>query len=148
MIVCKLEEVERYECLHPRFGQLFNYLRTHNLLDVAPGRIDLDGDNLYINNGESEMKTAAEQMIEVHKQYIDVHLPLDKSETIGWISIADMNQVEVAYNEEGDYAFYGDEPHTYVTLHPGECMIVFPEDGHAPIIGEGKMRKAVAKVLV
>ena len=36
-------------------------------------------------------------------------------------------------------------PH-YVTVRPGEFLIVYPEDAHAPIIGRGKLRKLIAKV--
>ena len=32
------------------------------------------------------------------------------------------------------------------TLSPGEFVIFFPEDAHAPCIGEGVIRKMVAKV--
>ena len=37
---------------------------------------------------------------------------------------------------------------TYLTIRPGEFVIVWPEDAHAPIIGEGTLRKLIAKVLI
>ena len=31
-------------------------------------------------------------------------------------------------------------------MQPGEFAIVYPEDPHAPVIGEGKIRKLIGKV--
>lgn len=37
---------------------------------------------------------------------------------------------------------------TWVDLYPGQLLIVYPEDPHAPIIGQGKIRKLIAKVKI
>ena len=33
-------------------------------------------------------------------------------------------------------------------MMPNDFLIVFPEDAHAPIIGSGKIRKVIAKVML
>ena len=45
-----------------------------------------------------------------------------------------------------DFTFYRDPVERVFTLSPGEFVIFFPEDAHAPCIGEGVIRKVVAKV--
>ena len=45
-----------------------------------------------------------------------------------------------------DIQFFDDEPQTFYTLRPGQFTILFPEDGHAPMIGEGDVRKIIVKV--
>ena len=50
------------------------------------------------------------------------------------------------YEANGDCALYSDAPTTFVDLLPGQFMIVYPEDPHAPLIGQGKIRKLIAKV--
>lgn len=45
-----------------------------------------------------------------------------------------------------DIRFFDDEPETFYTLRPGQFTIFFPEDGHAPMIGEGNVRKIIVKV--
>ena len=45
-----------------------------------------------------------------------------------------------------DFTFYRDPVERVFTLSPGEFVIFFPEDAHAPCIGEGVIRKMVAKV--
>ena len=49
MIVSNLQNSSRIEPLHPLFKQLFDYVKSHDLLHTPCGRIELDGDNLFIN---------------------------------------------------------------------------------------------------
>ena len=51
-------------------------------------------------------------------------------------------------NEEKDIAFFVDRPTAYTKIYPGQFAIYFPEDGHAPGIGEGNIRKVIVKVQV
>lgn len=146
MIITDLQNTATIEALHPAFKQLFDYLKSHNLIEMPLGRIELDGDRLFINNDNPTLRSADEQTIEVHRRYIDVHIPLDHDEIIGWKTTDHCTDLASDYEEDKDRMFYNDKPTTYITLHPGEVCICYPEDGHAPIIGTGTMRKAVAKV--
>ena len=92
------------------------------------------------------LRSQSEQVVEVHRRYLDVHVPLDAPEIVGWKPLCDLKEVQQAYSEEKDCAFYSDRPSTYFTVYPGQFLIVFPEDGHAPIIGEGRLRKICAKI--
>lgn len=148
MIVSNLQNSSRVETLHPLFKKLFDYVKTHDLLHTECGRIELDGDNLFINNANPQCVTAEQQVLEVHRDYIDVHILLEGQETIGWKALEDLTQETKAYEKVGDCALYADRPTTYVTLQPGQFLIVYPEDPHAPIIGEGKIRKLIGKVKV
>lgn len=146
MIIASLQNSTRVEGLHPKFKQLFDYIKTHDLLHAPLGRIELDGDNLFINNSESECVSADEQLLEMHRAYIDVHVPLDRAETIGWRTIETMTHITQPYQQEKDCAFSDDKPTMYAVLQPGEFALIYPEDLHAPIIGEGKIRKLVGKI--
>ena len=146
MIVSNLQNSERVEGLHPLFKKLFDYVKANDLLNAPLGRIELDGDNLFINNVNSECIPAEKQVLEMHREYIDVHILLTGKETIGWNAIEDLKNITREYQKEGDCALSDDRPTTCVTLQPGEFCITFPEDTHAPIIGEGKIRKLIGKV--
>lgn len=148
MIISNLQNSSRVESLHPLFKKLFDYVKTHDLLHTECGRIELDGDNLFINNSNPTCVTVDQQVLEVHRDYIDVHILLEGQETVGWKALEDLTQETKAYEKEGDCALYADRPTTYVTLQPGQFLIVYPEDPHAPIIGEGKIRKLIGKVKV
>ena len=110
------------------------------------GKTILKGEDLYINVIDIDTKTKDEQVLESHIDYIDVHFPISQKEIIGWKNINDCQKEVQAYLKEGDYALHKDTPSTYVDVNPGECLIVFPDDAHAPAIGKGKLLKAIAKV--
>ena len=54
MIVSNLQNSQRVEGLHPLFKTLFDYVKTHDLFHAELGRIEIDGDNLFINNVTSK----------------------------------------------------------------------------------------------
>lgn len=146
MIVSNLQNSQRVESLHPLFKRLFDYVKTHDLLHAELGRIEIEGDALFINNVNPECVPADKQVLEVHHDYIDVHILLEGAERIGWKAIEDVTDETKPYEKEGDCALYADAPTTFVDLLPGQFVIVYPEDPHAPVIGKGKIRKLIAKV--
>lgn len=148
MILAKLNNSKRYEILNPLFPILFKFIEENDLSKQEKGRVSLVSDDLYINIVEFEMKNKEEQIIEVHKDYIDVHIPISTTEIIGWKDIEQCELQIQAYSKEQDCALYSDSCSNYITVNPDECLIVFPEDGHAPGIGQGKIIKAIAKVKV
>lgn len=148
MIVGKLEHSSRIESLHPLLGEVFDYVKQHPFLHHTSEKIILDGENLYINHAFIEGTPKEEQPLEIHRNYLDVHILLEGEETIGWKASSDLTQETQSYSQEKDCAFYADIPTTYITLQPGEFAIAFPEDAHAPAIGSGKIHKLIAKVKI
>lgn len=148
MILTNLQNTERIESLHPLFKKLFDYVKTHNLAEEPTGRIDLDGDNLFINNSNPTLIPAEKQVLEMHRKYIDVQILLEGEETVGWKALEDLQHTCKEYDEEGDYALSDEKPTTYFNVKAGQIYILYPEDLHAPIIGEGTVRKAIGKVLI
>ena len=54
-----------------------------------------------------------------------------------------------AYKVPKDIEFFDCEPETWLTLQPGEFTLFFPNDAHAPLVGEEKsIRKAVFKIRI
>lgn len=148
MIIDQITNSARIEVLHPQLKKLFDYVRTHDLLAMPVGRITLDGDRLFINRAASELLPADRQAIEVHRAYMDVHFPLDGVEVIGWKPLDRLGTPRAPFDTDNDFALYDEPATTYFELHPGQFLLVYPEDGHAPIIGTGTLQKAVAKVLL
>ena len=139
----------RYFALHPQMRKLFDYLSRHDLSVVPAGRIELDGDRLFINVSDVDLKSKEEQKLEVHRAYIDVHVPLSGDEIIGWSSLKDIpEQSDDPFDETADFALYSAPANEYFTVRPGQFFICHPDDAHAPIIGEGKLRKLIVKIKI
>ena len=148
MIVSNLKNSSRIEVLHPQFKKIFDYVKSNDLLNAPLGRIEIDGDNLFINNVELTGVAKGDQMLEMHQEYIDIHILLQGRETIGWKALEDIDVISTPYAKDGDCAFSTDKPTSYVTMTVGEFTIAYPEDTHAPAIGRGKIRKLIAKIRV
>lgn len=147
MILASLRDSDRYAALHPLLKELFTYLQEHDLKEVPAGRITLQGDDFYINVADAPLLKAEEQKLEVHRAYLDVHVPLSGPEIIGWKALGDLEVPSLEpFNTQADFALYAAPASTYLTVQPGQFAIVWPEDAHAPIIGSGMLRKAIAKI--
>ena len=146
MIIATLNDHKRYETLHPLFKPLFEYVTTHDFTHGTPGRIKLQGDDLFINLDQSQLIARQNQKLEVHRRYIDIHIPLTCTEGFGWRHISTLGNSDAPFDTDRDFAFYTAPADKWFTLCPGEFCIVFPEDAHAPIVGNGTIRKLVAKI--
>lgn len=146
MILAHLTESTRYEQLHPLFKTAFDFIKSNNLLKMETGRIELESNRLFINNIKANLIKKEKQALEIHKKYIDIHIPLDKTEIIGWKSLSDLNKPREKFDTEKDFALFDEPASNYIEVHPGEFLIVFPEDAHAPVIGEGVLRKLIVKI--
>ena len=149
MIIAKMEDCERYYALHPLLEKFFEYVKTHDFSEAKAGRIEIMGKQMFINFEDMDLQPREERPLEVHRRYIDVQIPLTIEEEVGWQPLSTLEgEPEVAYDEQRDVAFYQRPAASYVTVHPGEFYILFPEDAHAPFIGNGHMRKLIGKIKI
>jgi YhcH/YjgK/YiaL family protein len=147
MILSSIADAKRYFSVHPLLKDLFEYLQHNDLSEASTGRIEIHGEDLFINVAEPQLVKADEQKLEVHRAYLDVHIPLTGVETIGWRHLDTIDvPSEKPFDAENDFALYNAPASAYINVQSGEFLIVFPEDAHAPIIGEGKIKKLIAKI--
>ena len=148
MILDSLKNTEKIESLHPLFKKAFDYVKSTDFSQMEDGKYELEGDRLYVSIASIIGKDKKAAAIETHKKYIDIQLPLLGVEKIGWKAGDELQEESVPYNEHKDITFYVDRPTAYTKIYPGHFVIYFPEDGHAPGIGQGNIRKVVVKVLI
>ena len=149
MIIDDIINSKPVESLGEPFARLFEYVRVHDLSNVPAGRIELDGDDLYINIEDACLCCPDDRPLEIHKHYIDVHFPISDTELIGWTPSVDLLEEKADdYDEQRDVRFYHQPASMYFAARPGQFYIMFTTDAHAPIIGDGVMRKAVAKIRI
>ena len=149
MIVDDLSQANKYEALHPRFKQAFEFLTSNNLEALSLGKHTIDGDNLFaiVVNEDAVPMLESTSQFECHNQYIDIQYVFGGLETVGYKHRETCVEPRGEYNAEKDVLFYEDAPDFFFKLFPGQFGIYFPSDVHAPMIGEGKIRKVVIKVL-
>jgi YhcH/YjgK/YiaL family protein len=148
MILDSLDYSQRYESMHSLFKTAFDFLKNTDFSKIEDGKITTDDPRLFFSLSSIKGKEPADAKIETHVKYIDIQVPLTGEESMGWKAKNELATILEPYNEEKDVAFYADTCTAYVKLHPGQFTIFFPEDGHAPGIGQGDIRKIIAKIAV
>lgn len=149
MIIDTTANAARYTSLHPLFARAFAYIAETDLDGAADGKSDIaEGLKSIINTAPGKTAAASMAKFECHNHNIDIQLCIRGTETIGWRPRGDCHEPNGGFSEEKDVQFYHDAPHTFFQLHPGQFAIFFPEDVHAPMIGEGEIKKLVIKVSI
>ncbi|MEG1574357.1 MAG: YhcH/YjgK/YiaL family protein [Bacteroidales bacterium] len=148
MILDVIENSALIEKLNPRFKKAFDFIKSFDFRSSQPGRIDIDGNDIYASISEFGGKLAGEAKLETHTRYIDIQIPINVIETIGWKSASNLSLPAGDYDIENDIRFYEDEPTTYINITHGEYILFFPEDAHAPGISRTMIKKAVVKVKI
>ena len=148
MIVDTIQNASRYYKVHPLFAKAFEYISRTDLENTEPGRYEIDGDNLKAIFSNKKGMTAAESTakFECHDKHIDIQLCINGTEQLGWKAREKCVALNGGYNEEKDVRFYSDAPDMYFQLTNGQFAIFFPEDVHAPMIGNDEIKKLVIKV--
>ena len=147
MILDSLENRARYLALHPRLARAFDYLLTADLEALPAGRHAIDGDDIFINVMDVDLKRPSDAKLEIHDRYLDIQvLVRGERESFGWSRRDRLTQPLGAFDVQKDIRFFGDVPQTYYEVMPGEFTLLFPEDAHAPMVGEGAIRKVIVKV--
>ena len=148
MIIDRLENLDRYVELHPRFEAAFDLIRDFDFDAAEEGPAEVDGDRLTINVLRRELKAKEDAKLEAHERYVDIQVMFTGEEVFGWKLTEECEQPIDKYDAEADIIKYDDTPDGYWPLLEGMFVIFFPEDGHAPMVGEGNVEKLVVKVLV
>ncbi|MCX6208318.1 MAG: YhcH/YjgK/YiaL family protein [Bacteroidetes bacterium] len=148
MIIDSLSSASRYASLHPLFAKAFEYINSTDLTTLEDGKFDIDGDNIRGIMASKNGMTTAESIakFECHNKHIDIQFCIRGNETIGWKPRPTCVSQKGEYNPEKDVLFYDDAPDTYFGLTDKQFAIFYPEDVHAPMIGEGMIKKLILKI--
>src|ERR1035437_4109181 len=143
MIIDALVNAEKYFCVHPLFKKAFECIKSLNLDTIEVGKYEVDAKELFFTVSNKPGMTAAESVakFECHNKYIDIQLCIQGTEQIGWKPRHSCSQLRKNADEDKDFVFYNDAPDMYFGLTNHQFAIFFPEDVHAPMIGNGMIKK-------
>ncbi len=148
MIVDIISNGAKYQSLHPLFAKAFEFINNNDLASLEVGKFDIDGDAIRgivsDKNGSSTESSIAK--FECHNAHIDIQVCIRGEETIGWKPRGTCVSQRGDYNTEKDVLFYDDAPDMYFGLTDNQFAVFYPEDVHAPMIGNGVIKKLVIKI--
>lgn len=149
MIIDKIENAEKYYCVHPEFKGVFEVLAGLTA-DSSEKRYEVNGEKAFVNLSSYVNKPLEECKFEVHKRYADIQFVIGGHE---YIDLCPMDELEFTENnlDASDIGFLKDgESFTRADLTPGTFVVIFPGEAHKPLVApDGKgvaTKKAVAKI--
>ncbi len=144
----RIENASRHFGRNRLLRQAFDFIRTHDLANLPTGRYEIAGDDGYALVQELDLKPVSEGRLELHRDYIDIQMPVDGTEAFG-LATPPPRVLSEAKWDGRDIVFF-DAPMKTVTVKPGEFIMLFPLRGaHAPCLTDGparRIRKLVVKV--
>jgi YhcH/YjgK/YiaL family protein len=146
MIADVLKNRQLYEPISPRIKTALEYIANTDFSAMEPGRIELDGANVFVLVQKYDSLPKEQGKWEYHRKYIDIQYIAEGMEQIGFANIENM-KVETEYNPEKDIGFLIGEG-DYVTLVKGSFGIFFPQDAHQPKVAPNNIIGQVTKVVV
>lgn len=111
-----------------------DYIKQGNYPSIENEKLFLNDDIfLFLKKANTKEYT---NRYEAHKNYLDIFYLIKGTEDVYVSKTIDMN-VSEEYNPEKDIMFGQVNYYQKITMHEGDYIIVFPEDAHAPIKGNG-----------
>ncbi len=146
MVIDTLDNLHKYIGLCPGLRAVVDYLSSHSLESLQDGRHDVAGEEVWVNVQTCQERSRAEAPLEVHREKMDIQIPLDGQEEHGYSPVAQATLLSATYDEQADISFLPLQPQVYFTVLPGQLVLYMPGEGHAPAITDRPLRKAVFKV--
>ena len=129
MIIDTIENLGKYVALNPLFADVIEFLKKNDLRTMEEGKYPIKDKNLFLSVQVAKQRTKESAFIETHIEMVDIQIPISCAETYGYSPLCDLPEFE------------------YDTIKPGQFVIFFPQDGHAPcIIDEQEIKKVIFKV--
>lgn len=151
MILCKIEDSSLYASISPSLALAIDWLRKNFDKEFVKGEKTIGNagaGDVIVKCEEPALLPRERVSLESHRRYIDIHVPLKGTETIGWAPESSLKHPRQEYDAEHDIKFWGDAATSLLHLPSGQIAIFFPGDAHAPNIGLGNHRKLCIKIPV
>lgn len=150
MIATDLSHIEHQVSMTNAFRKAIAFLRQPDIHLLPDGEVDIDGKNVFAVIQRYETLVTDVPRFEYHLKYTDIQYIASGEEFIGWVP-AERMVITEAYDADKDICFGSAQKGkmTLVHLKPGQLMVLYPEDGHAPKLAAGtpsQVLKIVVKV--
>jgi len=141
MILAKLAEADRYSVLHPLFARAFEFLRKTDLMVLAPGKHDVQGEQLFAIVEACAGRTRADAKLECHRRYIDIQLVLEGVDEMGWKPVAECVGARHPFLQRCAFKLDCHAPRVLLPVFSRRCARAAGRHGHDPQ-GRGEDRCA------
>ena len=145
MICDTLDQLHLYKGFHKNLDTAIEFLAAHPLDTLPLGRTEVDGDEVFINVMDADLKPHTGSHAEYHRLYADLQIDLTGGEGWGYTNLPGEEAGEFA----GDIGFRTSPDAVSGVLGEGRFVLFFPGELHKPGVarpGCAHVRKVVIKI--
>ena len=149
MIADTIENALMYYNLGENFQKDFEFLKNTDLKNLANGKYEIDGDNIFVSVQDYHTKPESEGKFEAHKKYADIQFIIKGEEKIGCTNI--QNCAPTTFYDDKNYIVFLEGKGDFITAQENTFLIFMPQDAHMPCIAINDsvyVKKAVVKVKI
>ena len=133
MILDLIENASCYADIHSGVTEALKEMAKYTPDYYPGGRVDIDGDNLFLLLNSYETHSPEGALCEAHQKYIDVMYMVEGEEIIYVKPTNRLCEVTKAYDPAIDALLaQADADATPVRLSARSFIVLFPQDAHAP----------------
>ena len=145
MIVDSFDYIACYKGLHPNLDKAIDWLNSHTLDALENGKTIIDGENVFVNVMDADLRDADGAAFEYHRRYADLQIDITGGEGWGY-ETAPGTEVEPY---QPDIGKKDSEDAVFGALGEGRFVLFFPGELHKPGVarpGCAHVRKVVIKI--
>jgi YhcH/YjgK/YiaL family protein len=144
-----VEFKKQYAANKATWDKAFQFMETHDLQNLAPGKHPIDGDQVFASVTEIVDKPFEDTKWESHRKYIDLQYVISGKEKIGEASFEN-EKVTRPYEATKDVANYEIDKGKFYVADSSTFYLFFPSKTHRPniMVNSDKVKKLVIKIRV
>ncbi len=150
MIFDTIENAKTYKGLNARIDRALEEVAKFTPENYTVGRVDIEGDDLYLNVSAYETHPSEGALAEAHRQYIDVMYMVEGEEIIYVKPTDKLQNITKEYDPSIEALLAElDGDATPVRLQAGSFVVLFPQDAHSPgccVDAPATVKKIIGKV--
>ncbi len=152
MILDKVENAARYAAINEGIVKAVEAAKQLRADTYVKGRVDVDGDNVYLNCAEYDTHDRKGALTEAHRAYLDVMVMVEGCESVYVKRTDALKNITKPYDASIEALLADtDEDVSAIRLTVGDFLVLFPEDAHAPgchADAPSHIKKAIGKVKI
>ena len=149
MIIDSINNDFFYYGVNKRLIRAFKFLKEENLVEIEPGKYEIDGSNIYALVQSYETKPEEKGAWEAHRKYIDLQYLVSGTERMGCANLEAMTVCR-EYTEAEDCLLLKGKG-IFFLIEPKNFVVFMPQDVHMPGLAATRpqaVKKVVVKIMI
>lgn len=131
------------------YGEIIRQVIAEDLNSMPDGINQINGDDVFVNRIRGKARAIEDSMLELHKEYIDIHLTLSGYETIGFGVQPESEPFMQQQLFENDCELQAEVVNEqFVTLERQQYCVFMPREWHRPMVKHACHADTVDKVVI